>query len=88
MINFYQRNISSNTGPRCKYTPTCSEYSKQCYTHYNFFKATGLTCWRILRCNPFSKGGYDPIPLEKKLLQEELEKEMLKEYMEKNEEES
>ena len=46
----------------CKYSPTCSEYAIDCYTHYNFFVATILTIWRILRCNPFSKGGYDPIP--------------------------
>lgn len=46
----------------CKYMPSCSEYALECYENYNFFKASFLTIYRILRCNPFSKGGYDPIP--------------------------
>lgn len=61
LIRFYQRNISYTHGPCCRFTPTCSEYAIQAYTKYNFLKATGLTIWRILRCNPFCKGGYDPL---------------------------
>ena len=49
----------------CKYSPTCSNYAFGCYKKFNFFKASVLTFWRILRCNPFSKGGYDPVPLTK-----------------------
>ncbi len=71
LINFYQNKISINTAPRCKYSPTCSQYAKECYTEYNFFYASLLSFWRILRCNPFSKGGYDPIPKIKKELKED-----------------
>ncbi len=62
LINFYQTKISIHTAPSCKYIPTCSQYAKDAYTEYNFFYASIITFWRILRCNPFSKGGYDPIP--------------------------
>ena len=61
-INFYQKAISPNLPGRCKYTPTCSQYGKECYERFNFVKASYLTAYRILRCNPFSKGGYDPVP--------------------------
>lgn len=62
LIKFYKHNHNT---PRCKYSPTCSEYGLECYQKFNFFKATFLTIFRILRCNPFSKGGYDPVPLTK-----------------------
>ena len=74
MITDYQKSHNANTIPRCKYWPTCSEYSKQCYENYNFVVASFLTMGRIIRCNPFSKGGYDPIPKDKKELKR-LEKE-------------
>ena len=61
LINIYKKN-TKNSVHRCKYLPTCSIYAKECYENYNFFYATILSVWRILRCNPFSKGGYDPIP--------------------------
>ncbi|MBE5818303.1 MAG: membrane protein insertion efficiency factor YidD [Clostridiales bacterium] len=61
LIRFYRKHISPSKPPCCKFIPTCSEYAIQAYTKYNFFKATVLTVWRILRCNPFSKGGYDPL---------------------------
>lgn len=63
-INWYQR-ISQNTTPSCRYRPTCSHYAKEAFETRNFFYATWLTIWRILRCNPFSKGGYDPVPKKK-----------------------
>lgn len=66
LINFYQTKISIHTPPTCKYLPTCSQYAKEAYTEYNFFYASFLTFYRIIRCNPFSKGGYDPIPKYKK----------------------
>ncbi len=63
LIKFYQKFISPLKGQgTCKYYPTCSEYAVQAYQKYGFFKGTALTVWRILRCNPFSKGGYDPLP--------------------------
>lgn len=65
-IRFYQKNISSNTKPKCKYYPTCSNYAIEAISTYGAVKGTFLVLWRILRCNPFSKGGYDPVPEKKK----------------------
>lgn len=65
LIILYQKKISKNTPPRCRYMPTCSQYSLECFQKFSFFKALFLTIFRILRCNPLSKGGYDPVPLTK-----------------------
>lgn len=63
MIRFYQKYLSPlKRHPSCKYVPTCSQYAIEAYEKYGFFKGTALSVWRILRCNPFSKGGYDPVP--------------------------
>lgn len=62
LIRFYRKHISPFRAPCCKYVPTCSEYALEAYERYGFFKGTRLTVWRLLRCNPFSKGGYDPLP--------------------------
>ncbi len=61
IVNKYQE-YSSHTQKRCRYHPTCSEYTKIAFQNKNFFYASILSIWRILRCNPFSKGGYDPVP--------------------------
>ncbi|NLW41176.1 MAG: membrane protein insertion efficiency factor YidD [Tissierellia bacterium] len=63
MIKFYQKFISRYilVGRHCRFYPTCSEYSLQAYRKYGFVKGTLLTIYRILRCNPFNKGGYDPL---------------------------
>ena len=64
LISFYQKHISSylgHIGINCKYYPTCSEYTKQAIEKYGVFKGIILGIKRILRCNPFSKGGYDPL---------------------------
>ena len=63
IIRFYQRVISKYIliGNNCRFYPTCSEYSIQAYKKYGFLKGTYLTINRILRCNPFNPGGYDPI---------------------------
>lgn len=64
LINFYQRNISpwlESKNIRCKYYPTCSEYAKQAIQKYGMIKGSGVAIKRILKCNPFSKGGYDPL---------------------------
>ena len=64
VINLYQKHISawlSNNQIHCKYYPTCSEYTKQAINKYGAIKGTFLGIKRILRCNPFSKGGYDPL---------------------------
>lgn len=63
LIRFYQKYISGmKAAPTCKYYPTCSEYGIQAIEKYGAFKGGLLTIWRVLRCNPFSKGGYDPVP--------------------------
>ena len=62
IIKFYQKFISPMKKPCCIYYPSCSRYAYEAYEKYDFFKGTYLTVWRILRCNPFSKGGYDPVP--------------------------
>lgn len=62
LIKFYRRFISPLKPPCCRFTPTCSEYALEAYRKHGFFKGTYLTVWRILRCNPFCKGGYDPVP--------------------------
>ncbi|MCB9498805.1 MAG: membrane protein insertion efficiency factor YidD [Bacillales bacterium] len=61
LIRNYQE-ATKNRNKTCRFMPTCSNYAIDAYENYNFFVATILTIWRILRCNPLSKGGYDPIP--------------------------
>ena len=61
-IRFYQRQISPLSPPRCRYIPTCSEYALEAVEKYGAVKGTFLATKRILRCNPFHKGGYDPVP--------------------------
>lgn len=61
IINFYQKNISIHTPKTCKYYPTCSEYTKQAVDKYGIIKGSILGIIRILKCNPFSKGGIDKL---------------------------
>lgn len=63
LIRFYQKFISKYilVGSHCRFTPTCSQYAYEAYKKYGFIKGTYLTIRRILRCNPFHKGGYDPL---------------------------
>ncbi|QWC00072.1 membrane protein insertion efficiency factor YidD [Mycoplasmatota bacterium] len=65
LIRNYQK-ATENKNPTCRYHPSCSNYAIDAYKNYNFFYASILSIWRILRCNPFSRGGYDPIPKFKK----------------------
>ena len=63
MIKFYRKYISPIMGSgKCKFVPTCSSYAIEALEKHGLFKGTILSIWRILRCNPFSKGGYDPVP--------------------------
>ena len=63
LIRFYQKYISPmKRGGSCKYIPTCSEYARQAIEKHGAFKGSVLAVWRILRCNPFSAGGIDPVP--------------------------
>jgi len=69
LIKVYQKTISFDHGflkifyPHgfCRFTPTCSEYGAQAITKYGVLKGSLLASWRVLRCNPWSKGGYDPL---------------------------
>lgn len=64
LIKFYQQSLPHP--PRCRYTPSCSQYALEAYEKHNFFYASLLSLWRVLRCNPLSKGGYDPVPKTRK----------------------
>ena len=65
MIVFYQKNISHLKRPCCRFTPTCSEYAKTAIDRFGVIKGSGMAILRILRCNPFGKCGYDPVPTKK-----------------------
>ncbi|MDY5585570.1 MAG: membrane protein insertion efficiency factor YidD [Arcanobacterium sp.] len=62
LIHIYQRHISAGLPRRCKYEPTCSQYAINSIQIHGAFKGTILSSWRILRCNPWSKGGVDWVP--------------------------
>ena len=62
LIRFYQVCISPLFPPCCKYYPTCSSYAMEAIQKHGSFKGIVLSTRRILRCNPFSKGGIDPVP--------------------------
>ena len=62
MIRFYQRYLSPLKSTKCPYYPSCSNYGLEAVKKYGVFKGGILALWRIIRCNPFSKGGYDPVP--------------------------
>ena len=61
LIKFYRKFISPAKAPCCKFRPTCSQYALDAINKYGAFKGGIMACYRILRCNPFSKGGYDPV---------------------------
>ncbi|MGN0442433.1 MAG: membrane protein insertion efficiency factor YidD [Acutalibacteraceae bacterium] len=65
LIRFYQKNISPRKKPCCRFTPSCSQYAVEAISMYGAFKGSLMALWRILRCNPFCKGGYDPVPEKK-----------------------
>ncbi|PKK92061.1 MAG: membrane protein insertion efficiency factor YidD [Candidatus Wallbacteria bacterium HGW-Wallbacteria-1] len=62
LVGIYRKTIGTVLPPSCRFTPSCSEYSIQAYGKHGFFKGTFLTLWRILRCNPFCRGGEDRVP--------------------------
>ena len=57
----YQRLVSPALPRRCKYEPTCSAYAVQAIRSFGILRGSVLAAWRLLRCNPFSHGGYDPV---------------------------
>ncbi|HEY7934153.1 MAG TPA: membrane protein insertion efficiency factor YidD [Solirubrobacteraceae bacterium] len=60
-VFFYQRVISPALPQRCRYAPTCSRYATQAIQEYGILRGSVLAGWRLLRCNPWSRGGYDPV---------------------------
>ena len=62
LVKFYRRNISPLRPPCCRYIPTCSQYALEALEKYGALKGSWLALRRFLRCHPFHKGGYDPVP--------------------------
>jgi len=60
-ISLYQRLVSPLIPRRCKYHPTCSQYSVDAIREWGVFRGISMSAWRVLRCNPFSHGGFDPV---------------------------
>ncbi len=60
-LRLYQRLISPALGARCKYYPSCSEYAAQAIERFGILRGLVLAGWRLLRCNPWSHGGFDPV---------------------------
>jgi putative membrane protein insertion efficiency factor len=67
IVKLYQMGISPWLPPCCRFQPTCSAYAKEALHEHGFIKGLYLSSWRILRCHPFCKGGYDPVPPKKEL---------------------
>ena len=62
LIRFYRTHISPHTPPACRFQPTCSQYAVEAIERYGVGKGSWLAIRRIIRCNPFHGGGYDPVP--------------------------
>jgi len=62
LIRAYQYLLSPMLGQRCKYYPSCSNYAIEALRVHGAVRGAGLAAWRLLRCNPFSNGGVDPVP--------------------------
>jgi putative membrane protein insertion efficiency factor len=62
LVKVYKVTISPLLPPSCRHTPTCSEYAIEALKKYGVFKGSYMSFIRILKCNPFFKGGYDPVP--------------------------
>jgi uncharacterized protein len=60
-IRAYQRIVSPFLGPRCRYYPSCSDYAVQAIGRFGILRGLVLAGWRLLRCNPWSRGGFDPV---------------------------
>lgn len=66
LIRTYQLTLSPRfSHGSCRFTPTCSQYAIEAIEIYGIFKGSLMAIWRILRCNPFNKGGWDPVPPKK-----------------------
>ncbi|MBE6539904.1 MAG: membrane protein insertion efficiency factor YidD [Ruminococcaceae bacterium] len=65
-IRFYQKYISPGLGSNCRFYPTCSQYAIEAIEEWGVIIGFFLSLWRLLRCQPFCKGGYDPVPKRKR----------------------
>jgi putative membrane protein insertion efficiency factor len=61
-IGFYQRWVSPLFPPTCRFHPSCSQYTYEAIAKYGVLKGGALGLWRLLRCNPYNKGGFDYVP--------------------------
>lgn len=61
-LRFYKRFLSPLLPHACRFTPTCAEYAAQAISRHGLIKGSFLALWRLLRCNPFCRGGHDPVP--------------------------
>lgn len=61
-LRFYKTLISPVLPASCRYVPSCSEYAAEAVARHGFFRGVVLGVWRLIRCNPFVRGGYDPVP--------------------------
>jgi uncharacterized protein len=62
LLKVYKQTVSPWLPASCRYVPTCSEYAAEAVARHGILHGTALAGWRVLRCNPFGKGGYDPVP--------------------------
>ena len=61
-LRFYRRFLSPLKPPMCRFSPTCSQYAIEAIEVHGLVRGVGLATWRILRCQPFARAGYDPVP--------------------------
>ena len=61
-VRLYQVSLSLLWGPSCRYTPTCSQYAVEAIDRHGVWRGVALAAWRVLRCHPLARGGYDPVP--------------------------
>ena len=61
IVRVYQRWVSPSLPPSCRYVPTCSDYAMEAIERYGALRGGLMAAWRLLRCHPFVKGGYDPV---------------------------
>jgi putative membrane protein insertion efficiency factor len=62
LLGFYKRIVSPMLPASCRYVPSCSEYAAEAVVRLGIMRGAALALWRLFRCNPFSRGGYDPVP--------------------------